>query len=152
MFMYIRMYVCMYEHIHVCACVELCIYEFVFVSTFNQKQILSKLDTMLRHCRTHKGKIYGSKKNGWRTKFCGGSDQNNLQPVVSSGTDNRSRQSSDIWRFSFLNYVFSNGQVTDLNHFSSKLLGLGRHANYNGRIISPKEWTVRSEHVGHCGV
>ena len=36
------------------------------------------------------------KKIGWRGKFWGGRDKNNPQPVVSSDTDNRSCQSSDI--------------------------------------------------------
>ena len=68
------MYICirMYEHMHVCVYVDLRIYEFVSLSTFNQMQILTKLDTMSRHCRTHKGKINVSKKKkkiGWRAKF-----------------------------------------------------------------------------------
>ena len=57
--MYVRMYGNM--HVSVCVYVDLCIYRFVSVSTFNQMQILTKLDTMLRHCTTRKGKIYVSK-------------------------------------------------------------------------------------------
>ena len=56
------MYVYMYEHMPVCVYVDICIYEFVSVSAFNQIQILTKLDTMLRHCWKHKGKIFVSKK------------------------------------------------------------------------------------------
>ena len=86
----------MHERMHLCVYVDLCIYEFVSVSNFNQMQILTKLDTMLRHCRTHNGKIYVIKKIVWCPKFCGARDKNNPQPAVSSDTDNISYQSSDI--------------------------------------------------------
>jgi len=151
---YVYMHVCRYEHMHVYAYVDLCIYEFVSVSTFNQMQILTKFGTILRHFRTLKGKkIYVSKNksNGMRN-FVVEETKITPQPIVSSDNDNRSCQSSDIWCFSFLNYIFSNGQLTVLNHFISKLLGLAGQVNYNGLIIIPREWIVRSEHVGHFGV
>jgi hypothetical protein len=58
--MYVYMYV--YAHMPVCVYVDICIYDSVSVSVFNQMQILTNLDTMLRHCWTHKGKIFFRKK------------------------------------------------------------------------------------------
>jgi hypothetical protein len=55
---------------HLCVYADLCIYEFVSVSTFNHMQILIKHDKMLRLCRTLKGKIYASKSKSDGARNC----------------------------------------------------------------------------------
>jgi hypothetical protein len=72
------MYACMYERMHVYVYVELYIYESVSVSTFNQIQILTKLDKSYATAERTRAKFTSVKKSDGARNFVVGETKINF--------------------------------------------------------------------------